>query len=83
MATKNEKQEHCEEDLNVYLSQLFSYLLTLEHCMFNLFLFSAPVSVCLVSELPGNLGELTSKVTELPQKLAQGVGGVTEKCSLQ
>ena len=34
----------------------------------------------LVSELPGNLGEITSKVTELPSKLAQGVG---EKCVLQ
>ncbi|KAL4231104.1 Complexin-1 [Mactra antiquata] len=34
-------------------------------------------------KLPGNLGEITSKVTELPSKLAQGMGGVTEKCVLQ
>ncbi|XP_060585429.1 complexin-like [Ruditapes philippinarum] len=32
------------------------------------------------AKLPGNLGEITSKVTELPSKLAQGVG---EKCALQ
>ncbi|XP_052772081.1 complexin-like isoform X2 [Mya arenaria] len=35
------------------------------------------------AKLPGNLGEITSKVSELPGKIAQGMGGVTEKCSLQ
>lgn len=44
-------------------------------------IFSELTLCCLlVSELPGNLGEITSKVTELPSKLAQGVG---DKCVLQ
>ncbi|KAJ8317328.1 hypothetical protein KUTeg_005232 [Tegillarca granosa] len=34
------------------------------------------------TKLP-NFGELSSKVQDLPQKLAQGVGEVSEKCSLQ
>lgn len=41
------------------------------------------VNLTVFSELPGNLGEITSKVTELPSKLAQGMGGVTEKCTVQ
>ena len=45
-------------------------------------------SVCLccfscVPEFPTNLSELSSKVSELPSKLAAGVGEVTQKCVLQ
>ncbi|XP_022288285.1 complexin-like isoform X1 [Crassostrea virginica] len=33
--------------------------------------------------MPKNMDELKSKVQDIPQKLAQSVGEVTEKCSLQ
>ncbi|XP_005089026.1 complexin isoform X1 [Aplysia californica] len=35
------------------------------------------------AKFPPNLSELSTKVSELPAKLAQGVGEVTEKCVLQ
>ena len=49
-------------------------------------LFSSSVCVCCFScvpEFPTNLSELSSKVSELPSKLAAGVGEVTQKCVLQ
>lgn len=36
-----------------------------------------------VPEFPTNLRELTSKVSDLPSKLAAGVGEVTQKCVMQ
>lgn len=35
------------------------------------------------AKFPTNLSDLTSKVSDLPSKLAAGVGEVTQKCDLQ
>ncbi|CAG5116027.1 unnamed protein product, partial [Candidula unifasciata] len=35
------------------------------------------------SKFPTNLSELSTKVSEIPAKFAQGVGEVTQKCLLQ
>lgn len=41
------------------------------------------ISYLLLLSVPKNMDELKNKVQDIPQKLAQSVGEVTEKCSLQ
>lgn len=48
-------------------------------CVFE----ESQISYLLLLSVPKNMDELKNKVQDIPQKLAQSVGEVTEKCSLQ
>lgn len=63
----------------VYTSLFFNTSECSIWCVFE----ESQISYLLLLSVPKNMDELKNKVQDIPQKLAQSVGEVTEKCSLQ
>lgn len=63
----------------VYTSLFFNTSECSFWCVFE----ESQISYLLLLSVPKNMDELKNKVQDIPQKLAQSVGEVTEKCSLQ
>lgn len=63
----------------VYMSLFMKHKRMLFLCVW----IESQISYLLLLSVPKNMDELKNKVQDIPQKLAQSVGEVTEKCSLQ
>lgn len=65
--------------MGVYTSLFMKHKRMLFLCVW----IESQISYLLLLSVPKNMDELKNKVQDIPQKLAQSVGEVTEKCSLQ